>query len=211
MQNRLAKCWRDEDMCAHPVLSLSPGLKAPTIGRAAVIRLMVALSLLADLYLSLPVFAAESVCTKRVPDPVINGEAQVLIILLLDGQPSFYKKFDAEIAKLRSGPDPKADEPELIMDMHCMDPQDVKVGMAGQQFQYSIDGWRVKVNEAIGSLAYTNDIPATLAQVEKDVNQIADYDHALFVADFNRDARQAQQPFFARLRPDGSIEIIHAQ
>jgi hypothetical protein len=200
------------------VLCLSPDAKLAALDRAVMVRLIAAIGLLIVACLPSPSFAQQTSkpCDEQGYDPALRADAQSLAVLLLDGQPSFYFRFDAKLKQLRAGPDTKkntADETVLIMALNCYDPQDVTLTKQGNDIAYTIDGWRIKVNESIGSLAnaHIQDLKTTIAKIEGDVNRLPTDDRPVFVADFNRDAKKAHLPFLSRLRADGSIEIIQTQ
>jgi hypothetical protein len=156
---------------------------------------------------------ADDVCIQHKPNPEIDGHAKDLALKLLDGQPSFLKDWGDYLTTLRGGPNAAANEAELAVDMHCKDPQDVNLNITpdGRLHNYSIDTWRVAVNNSVLLLAGSKDVPQTIDDIQKSLNGtpgIPAGSRDLFVADFNRDCGLANLPYTAQKNTSGKIEIV---
>ena len=160
-------------------------------------------------------WAADDVCIQHKADPIINARAKDLAIKLLDGQPSFLREWNDYLEEIRKDTDKtaaSAKEAELAVDMHCKDPQDVNLTITpdGRLHNYSIDTWRIAVNNSVLLLATSTDVPKTLAEIMASIKGppgIPAVSWDLFIADFNRDVGLSNLPFVAVKSPDGSILI----
>jgi hypothetical protein len=155
-------------------------------------------------------WAADDVCIQHKPDPTIDARAKDLALLLLDGQPRFLKEWNEYVEEVRKDKTTAAaKEAELAVDMHCKDPQDVTLDITpdGRLHNYSVDTWRIAVNNSVLLLAGSTDVSKTLADINTSLQGIPAKSRDLFIADFNRDNEFANLSFFALRRPDGSILI----
>lgn len=159
-------------------------------------------------------WAADDICKAHKPDPTIDAHAKDLAIELLDGQPTFLTNWNDYVTALRKGGDAQNNENELAVDMHCKDPQDftLNVSADGHLRGYSIDTWRIAVNNSVLMLGASTDVSKTLTDIHGSINLpnsngVPGLSRDSYVADFNRNMRRYEMPFFAIRKPDGTILI----
>jgi hypothetical protein len=165
------------------------------------------------------VWAEDDICKEHKPDPMIDAHAKDLVIKLLDGQPTFFTDWNDYVTTLRKDKDKdkttvQANEAELAVDMHCKDPQDFTLNVTadGRLHGYSIDTWRIGVNNSVLMLAASTDVSKTLADIHGSINSspptgVPELSRDSYIADFNRNMRRYGMAFFAIRKPDGSILI----
>lgn len=161
-------------------------------------------------------WAADDLCKQHKQDPTIDAHAKDLAIELLDGQPTYLTHWKEYLEEMREDKTKAtANEAELAVDMHCKDPQDVTLQLSadGHLLGYSIDTWRIAVNNSVLMLVASTDVAKTLADIHASINSsnsaigIPEGSRDLYIADFNRDVGRYNMAFFAIRRPDGSILI----
>jgi hypothetical protein len=162
-------------------------------------------------------WAADDICKNHTPDSTIDGHAKDLALKLLDGQPTFLTDWNDYVTALRKDTDKTAvtkNEAELAVDMHCKDPQDVALNVAadGHLHGYSIDTWRIAVNNSVLMLAASKDVSQTLADIMASINSgvptgVPELSRDSYIADFNRNMRRYEMAFFAIRKSDGSILV----
>src|SRR5438477_7648915 len=156
------------------------------------------------------VFAADELCEAHKPDPVIDARAKDIALQLLAGLTSFHREFYAYRGELLNSPNSDRDTTELIIDLHCHAPQEVPVWREeNSRMGFTIDTWRVKVNQAILDVATATDqnIAEKLAAIKDYANKIPKEDYDVFIADFNRTSLKVKLPYLAQKNAAGEIAI----
>jgi hypothetical protein len=177
-------------------------------------RYKLAIAVLAGVVLG-AVGVKADICSTWVPDKDINEKAHQLAFLVLNGDVRYYEERDKAYDQMKRGPDPRKNMIELIVDLHCQDPEDVSLDTATGS--YKIDLWRIESTRALESLRSNKDSDVAKTTVEKHLLEIfkSNLDNKdtvpeskdIFVADFNRRAERRGIPFEAHKDTRGNVKF----
>jgi hypothetical protein len=148
------------------------------------------------------------ICSTWAPDKDMNEKAHELAFLLLKGDLDYTLQVQKVFVQVQKGPDPEKNRAELVVDLHCQDPEDVSLDATGK---LNIDTWRVRSTASLVLLRNHKGDDAIKTELEKDIQEYFNVSHPeskdIFVADFNRRAEKSGLTYEAHKDTIGNIKF----